>query len=134
MIIIPLQYEKHSGPDAIGDHKFTFSMNESVNLGESFKDLISTKKGKEFIVILLDNSQGQEADEFRNETPEETLKRFQKHLHVVITDRAKILQISPEQLKQELKDELKKQNIIKESSTELDLKGYAIAINIVKQL
>lgn len=119
MIILPLQYDKHSGPDAVGSHRITFSMDESVTT--SFNPM-KIKKGTQFIVILLEDEFEQQ--EFAQEKPEDTKMRFKKRMEALITEKG----LDREQFKTELKE----LGLIKNSTTELDLAGYAKVIALLQ--
>ena len=116
MIILPLQWDKFSGPDAIGQNKLIFTMDESVNPG-TFNPL-RLKKGKQFLVILLETDS--EQNEFAQESQAETTTRFKKRMEALIAERG----IDREEFKQRLKNI----GLIRESTNELDLIGYTKAI------
>lgn len=133
MIILPLQFEKHTGPDAVGQHKFTFSMDESLPRGPDFKNLISVNKGTQFLVVMIEAGSN-EATEFAAETKEETLSRFKKHMEVLISDIADLKGLDKEKYRDEIKSILKKEGRIDKSTTELDLDGYANVITRLKKV
>ena len=130
MITLALQYDRHSGPDAVGQHKLTFTMDESVIT--DFNPM-TIKKGTQFIVMLVEAG-SKEAEEFVSETPAETLERFRKHMNSLINQYAGATDFSPEFARIEVKNGLKILGLIKESTKELDLNGYVRAIAYIKDL
>lgn len=127
MIILPLQYDRHSGPDAIGQHKLTFTLDESV--ATEFNPM-SIKKGTQFIVVLVE-AITKEADEFRDESPEESKERFRKRMNSLINQIADLYSIKPAEYRETFKKELVQIGVIKKSTTELSLEGYVQVIGIL---
>ena len=125
MIILPLQWDNHRGPDAIGQHKLTFTLDESLQVDEF--NPMSIKKGTQFMVILIEDVGGA----LPQETVDEATKRFQRRMHALITELAERDGVTQVQYKNEFKQLLQRLNIIKESTKELDLQGYSRAINIL---
>jgi len=129
MIILQLQYDRHSGPDAIGQHKITFSMDESI--ATEFNPM-TIKKGTQFIVMLIE-ANSKEADEFRDESPEETKERFRKRMNSLINQVAEKNGFKPKEFRDLFKQELVSKKLIRESTTELDLQGYVKVIAILNE-
>lgn len=125
MMVLPMQYDRHSGPDAVGQHKLTFSIDESVGL-DGFNPM-EIKKGTQFIVTLIE-ADSKEAEEFRSETPAESKERFRKRMNSLI-NRYSELGVSRE----EFKEFLKERGLITESTKELDLAGYARVIALLNE-
>lgn len=117
------------GPDSVGQHKLVFTLDESV--ASDFNPM-SIKKGTQFIVMLIEAG-SKEADEFRSETHDETKERFRKHMNSLINSIADLLGILPKDYREQFKNELKKENIIKNSTMELTIEGYALVITKLKQ-
>lgn len=130
MIIIPLQWDKHSGPDAVGQHKFVFSADESVDID---MNLIRAKKGTQFIVMMIEAG-SDEADNFRSETYEETKERFRKHMNSLINSIADLKHVPATEYREEYKNILKDKKLIITSTSELDLQGYALVITELKKI
>lgn len=130
MIILQLQYDSHRGPDAIGSHKLTFSMDESTEMGDSFKDLITSKKGTQYVVMLTE-ANSKEAQEFRDESPDESKERFRKRMNSLINQVAEKNGFKPPEFRGLFKKELIDLKMIKESTKELTLEGYAKVIGIL---
>lgn len=129
MIILPLQYDRHSGPDAIGQHKITFTLDESI--ATEFNPM-SIKKGTQFIVMMIETNT-KEAEEFRDETPEESKERFRKRMNSLINQVAELNGFKSDEYREVFKQELKDGKLIKESTKELSLEGYAQVIGILNQ-
>ena len=104
-------------------------MDESVNQG-SFNPM-SVKKGTQFVVMMIECGT-EEHDTFVGETKEQTLDRFRKHMHALITDVAKQIGATPEEFKETIKRKLKTEGKIKESTKELSLEQLADIINKLK--
>lgn len=129
MQVLTLQYSKHSGPDAIGQHHLSFTMDESV--AKDFN--VYTKKGTQFLVILIpvDSS---EMNEFASETKDDTLKRFKKMMEALIGELADMQETDKVTYRNQVKDYLRIQGRIKESTGELDLEGLAYTINHLRKV
>ena len=81
--------------------------------------------GSEYIVMFIPTEEKQELEDFKNETPKETLERFRKRMNALINDLAVLEEEKPEAFRESLKKEWIKKGIIKKSTTELDVPGYA---------
>lgn len=130
MITLYLQWDRHSGPSEIGQHKLTFSMDESVNSGD-FNPL-HIKKGTQFIVMMIE-ADTKEAQEFRDESPEESKERFRKRMNSLINQVAEANGFKGPEFRDLFKTELKERGLIKESTKELNLEGYAKVIGILNE-
>lgn len=128
MIILPLQYDRHSGPDAVGSHKLVFTMDESIS---SDFNPMGIKKGTQFLVMLVET---QEIEEFSIETKEQTLTRFRKHMNALMTDVASLLSIEPTAYRETYKAKLRQQGLIKESTNELSIEGISSVILDLKTI
>lgn len=124
MFTLHLQWDGHRGPDAIGQHKLTFTMDESVNSGEF--NPMQLKKGAQFMVIFIPAEEG-----FQNESMVEARSRFMKRMHALIDELAEYNHIPKEEYKEQLKKQLITEGHIKQSTTELDLEGLANVINLL---
>jgi hypothetical protein len=131
MILLPLQWDNHRGPDAVGQHKLTFTLDESA-VSNDFNPM-KVKKGTQFVVLLIEAGT-MEQEEFSSETPEKTLERFRKWMNSLIGEVAKIKKLTPEVYREQFKANLKASGIIKESTKELNVEGLAKVINILKEI
>ena len=104
-------------------------MDESVT---SEFNPMSIKKGTQFIVMLIDVN-SEEMKDFSQETPEQTKERFRKHLNSLINQLADEIGEDSGKFREKFKLKLKNMNLIKESTNELSIEGYAQAINLLKQ-
>lgn len=129
MILLPLQYDTHRGPDAIGQHKLTFTMDESIT--NDFNPM-QIKKGTQFLVALIEVNSG-EHDDFAQETADETKERFWKQFHALITDIAKMRNITQDEYKDEIRSMLIKSGRIEKSTKELTLEDLAGLIVYLKK-
>lgn len=127
----PVQYDKHSGPDAIGQHKFTFDVDES--LIDLVGDIIKVKKGTQFIMTLTpadpEEAKKEVDEDLIQETDKETLIRFYKRFHSLISQLAEKQGKTNKDVKEEIKDKLIKNKVIKESTKELTIEQLADLIN-----
>ena len=130
MLILPLQWEKHSGPDSVGQHKLVFTMDESVNHGEF--NPMTIRKGTQFLVTLVE-ANSSELDSFASETEKETTERFRKQFYAIITEIARLKGSTTEIEKEKIKDQLKLEGLIKESTKEMDLNTLAAIIIRLKK-
>lgn len=124
MIIIPLQFDSHRGPDSIGQHKLTFTIDESVTT--EFNPM-TIKKGEQFLVMMIPTD-GVELEQFQSESNEETQVRFRKTIEATIREIATELGKDREVFRKEVKEKLKQEGLIKESTKELSLEGLGKVI------
>ena len=128
MRIIGAQYNKISGPDATASYKIEFMVDESQRNG--VLDLAkSLKKGSELLLLVFEtNKEEEEIKELVNEEPAQTKNRLYKRMHALINDIAESRNLSPEEIKNSLKEFLIKKKYIEKSTRELDMKGLAAAL------
>jgi len=112
---------------AIGDRMVTFRVDELYS--ESIKDIVSTPVGTEYVVTLVPVG----ANTDLKEVKETMARRFGKKLHAEMAELAELLDVSPEEVKNNLREELKQRGMIVESTTELPVSGLAIAVNIIEK-
>ena len=127
MKIFGTQFGKISGPDATNSYNITFTLDESQR--KSLRDLIELKKGTELLMLLFEtNKDNDEIQEITDETEEQLKTRFNKRMHALINTIASEKNIKTIEIKKILKDFLIKKKYIKESTSELSIKGFAAAI------
>lgn len=128
MRIIGVMFDKHSGPDAVHQHKITFSVDETQQQG-MYEFLQSVKKGSELLLLVFDTTkEAEEIKEFVNEDPAQTKVRLYKRVHAMINRIAEEKKLPPEEVKNSLKDFLIKKKYIEKSTKELTLEGLAATI------
>jgi hypothetical protein len=125
MLILPLQWEKHSGPDAVGTHKFTFALDESI--GIDFNPLLTAKKGTQFIVMMVETGTI-EAEQLAQETPELTKERFRKRMNALISQISDLKGEHPTEYRESVKAKLKERGWIETSTKDLTLDNLAAVI------
>lgn len=130
MQILPLQWERGT-TNSIGERKLVFSADKSVDLGDF--NPFKIEQGTQFIVMLIE-ANSKEAIEFRNESKEETLERFRRHMNSLINSIAESFDKDPKIYREEFKTQLKHEGLIKLSTKELTLQGYALVISKLKQI
>jgi hypothetical protein len=129
MLILPLQYDNHRGPDAVGQHKLTFTMDESID--NSFNPM-QVKKGTQFLVMLIETGTV-EYEEFVQETPDQTKERFFKQFHAVLTEIAALINQKPGDYKDHIRSLLIEDGVIKESTKELSIEQLSTEIIKLKK-
>jgi len=128
MISLPVQFARHSGPNAIGDHSLVFTIDESIDMGAFNPTRI--KRGTQFMMVLIESDK--EDMPKQSETPEETKSRFQKRMYALMNELAELSGKDKREIKELLKKFLIEKGKIKESTTELDIEGYAFAIYYIQ--
>ena len=116
MITLPVQFDRHTGPNVVGEHKLIFSIDESIEWGHF--NPVKIKKGTQFMMILLNlgeknNEKISNEGLKKDETEEDTKKRLQKRLHSLIGDWAELAGKKKEEVKSELRSHLISENKIK---------------------
>lgn len=127
MIIFPAQLEGYRSRST-GDRIISFCTYED-HAGD-VTEVIQSKIGTEYLVMLVPTGT-QEHDAFVSETPEETKTRFQKRMHAIIDQQAKDKGVDSNSYRASIKSELKSLGLIKDSTTELTVKGYAQVISLL---
>jgi spore germination protein YaaH len=128
MKLLHCQFNKQSGPDATSQFKIEFTVDESQK-DLFYKFVNDLNKGTELLIMAFNAVKDEkEITDIATESPKETKTRFNKRMHAMINQIASEKQMKPEEIKKLLKDYLIKKNLIKESTAELDLNGYASAI------
>jgi len=125
MIKFPAQYHNFR-KNTLGENIITFSVDG--NYSRDIMELVSMKIGTEFVVYLEDVT----SETNINYTPTEITDRFTKKLHALLGELALLKGVKPNAAKNKLKEALKKKGLIVKSTKELDIKGQAIACNIVE--
>lgn len=110
----------------IGDNLITLSI--AGDYSDQVVDVVRKKIGTEFIVYLEDVTQTTNL----NEDSVELKERFIRKMHVLIGEYAELEPMSKDLAKDLLKKELKSKGLIEKSTKELNIKGLAIACNIVE--
>lgn len=128
MKTLVVQHNKISGPDATCSYKIEFSVDESQS--ERLLDFVrGLKKGTELLLMAYDtNKEENEIKDLVDESPEDSKKRLNKRMHVLVTEIAENKNMKTDDIKTILKKFLIEKKYIKESTAELDVKGYAAAI------
>lgn len=126
MIKFPGQY-RNFRKTTIGENIISFSVDRLY--AESIKDLVSTDIGTEFVVYLENVTESTNL----NKDNKELRERFVNKMHAQLGELAELKNVKPEKAKDKLKEKLKEMKLIEKSTKELDLKGLAIANNIVRK-
>ena len=129
MKTIKAQFNKLSGPDATASYKLEFIIDEAQR--SCLKQVLELRKGTEVIIEMnaLDDVDIVELD---NETMQDTRSRLNKRMHAMIGDIAGAQCKPTAHIKQELKKLLVDKQLLKESTSELDVRGLAIAIYLLQ--
>lgn len=107
----------------LGDNIISFSVDRMYS--DNIVEVIKNEIGTEFIVYLENVT----SETSLNADNIELREKFGRKLHALLKDLASVKKCKPEEVKTVLKQYLKDKKLIKESTTELDLKGLAIACN-----
>lgn len=111
----------------IGDNIVSFSVDRIYS--DSIKEIVGEEIGTQYIVHLESVNTGTNM----NVDPIDLKERFVKKLHALLGQLAEAKGETPKMVKDKLKNYLKLHKIIEESTKELDIKGLAIASNIVQK-
>lgn len=112
---------------SLGDRIISFRVDEMW--ADSVKDLVSCKIGTEFSVALIDVT----SETVHDEVPKDLEQRMRGKMHALISLLAEARGKKAEEMKEELKFELKKSMTIKSSTKELDVKGLVLANNLLEK-
>ena len=126
MIKFPSQFHSYR-KTTLGENLITFSVDRAYS--KEMVELVGREIGTQFIIHLEDITQ----DTNLHKDPDELNLRFRKKLHILLAEVAEAENIKPEEAKGMLREELKRRKMIEKSTTELDLKGLAIACNIAEE-
>lgn len=129
MKTIKAQYNKLSGPDITSSYKIEFIIDESQR--SCLSELLTLRKGTE-VILSMNHLDDIDIVELDNETEDETRKRLNKKMHAMIGDVAGAQCKPTAKIKQDLKDMLVQKGLLKESTSELDIKGFAYAIYLLE--
>ena len=122
------QFDKLSSEDAVKQCKLSFTVDATQK--EWLKKLWDFDKGATFLVTLLDIDEVivNANKSMHDETEKEVCIRLQKRMHIMIKEIAKEKNLQVEDIKALLRKQLITANHMKQSTTELTVKGYAAAI------
>jgi transposase-like protein len=112
----------------LGDNLITFTVDRAYS--EQIVDIIKKEIGTEFVVYLEDVT----SETNLEEDPKELKERLFSKLHGLLGRLSEISGRTKEQEKTSLKKELIRKEMIKESTTELNIKGLVVACNIVEEM
>lgn len=126
MIKFPCQFHGYK-KTTLGDTIVSFRIDEMYS--DQTLDLAGKKIGTEFVLYFEDVT----ADTNLNEDNKDVRERFWSKMHVLINQLAGNINQSEEYSKQLIREELKKKGLIEKSTKELDIKGLAIACNILER-
>ena len=100
---------------------------------EELSKVTNGKMGQEFIVLMIPTNDTKAIEEFKNETPEQTKSRFSRQMNAMISEIAKLSGKTKDEYRNSVKQHLIDNGIIKKSTTELDVEGYAFVITKLKE-
>ena len=126
MIKFPGQYHSFR-KTTLGDNLITFCVD--ANYSKMISSLVEQKIGTEFMIHLEDVT----SETNINNTSFELDEKFVKKLHGLLGEYAELVGIKPEEAKKKLKGQLMRMELISQSTKELDIKGQAIACNLVEK-
>jgi len=131
MLSFIAQYDKHHGPDGAHQYKLILDIDESHKAG--LKSIMDCSKGDTFMILMLpvDEEFGN-MSEATTESEDMTINRLRKQMHALIREVSAKNGLTTDETRLNLKELLKKKKCIKESTSELDVKGFATAIYILQ--
>lgn len=122
----PVQFNRFS-KNVMGDNIISFRVDALYS--KDISELVAKDIGTEFMCTLI------EADVAMPEAQAspDVKERFVRKMHVLISDLAELKGTSAKDEKEELRAMLKEEKLIEKSTTELTLKGYAIACDYLEK-
>jgi hypothetical protein len=129
MRILGARFYKLNSTGPTREYRITFSFDETQKAG-ALDFVKEIDESTDLILMVFDSSK--EGDKLVTETPEQTRARFFKHMHGLIDRTAKLVDKTPTEVKENLKQFLINKKYIVKSSKELDLRGLAAAIFYLK--
>lgn len=128
MRVFAAQYDSMGGPRLDKSFRLVLTVDETQS--KALFDLVSgTPKGTEFVFLAFEtNKEEEEVKELVTETEEQTKTRLNKRMYVLLRNRADEMNKDITEIKKVLKKYLIQKKYIKESTSELDVKGLAAAI------
>lgn len=127
MIKFPAQFHNFR-KTTIGDNLVSLSIDRAYS--QDVIELVGKEIGTEFIVYL------EEVTSETNITEDsvELKTRFRNKMHALISELATLKQTEPKAIKDVIRAKLIEQNVIVKSTSELSLKGYGTACNILDEM
>mgnify|MGYP001575661219 FL=1 len=110
----------------MGENIISLSVDSAFS--KQITDVLNIENGSRLLVRIEVADEEKEVAQ-NNDTKE----KFRKTMHVKIREAATKTGLTEKEIKDGLKLRLRQKNLIKESTTELDIKGYAIACNILDE-
>ena len=126
MIKFPVQFHGYK-KTTLGDTIVSFRIDEMYS--DQTLELAGKKIGTEFVIYFEDVTSSTNL----NEDNKDVKERFWSKMHALINEFAGMVKKTPEEVKEDLKKTLKEKGLIESSTKELDIKGLAIACNILER-
>jgi hypothetical protein len=130
MIIFPAQFESFRTRGH--DNMRIINLSTYEEHADEVSKIVNGKLGQEYIVMMIPTNTDEQKT-FTSETPDETKNRFWKQMHALITDIAELKGVKPDEWKETMKQSLKQEGKIKESTKELDIQQLASVIIRLKR-
>jgi len=129
MIIFPGQFESFR---TRGNGDRILSISTYSKYAREVSMVTNDEIGTEYLIVMIPTS-SKEAEEFRDETLEESTERFRKRMNSLINTYSELTEIDGKLCRETIKTELKGRGLIRESTKELDLQGYVQVIAILNE-
>jgi hypothetical protein len=126
MIVYAAQFDGFS-VSKLGDR--VLKLRAYDKFAEEISKVTNGKIGQEYVVVMIPSSDKESLADFTEENPEQTKERFRKRMNALINEYAETTHKDPIATREEFKNELKFSGIVKESTKELQLDGYAVVIS-----
>ena len=124
---IRAQFNKLNGPDATSSYKIEFTIDESQRA--QLTQILELKKHTEVLLnMYVTGEDDEEMHELITENEDDTKTRLNRRMHALMSEIATNSGKNKEDIKKILKEYLIKKECIVKSSSELDIRGFALAI------
>lgn len=118
MLKLTAQFNKHSGPTALGQHRLTFDVPKEF--ASSLYYALEKLEGQPHVMMYLDILEDKESLMANiQETEKQRWNRLNKKIHANFDEIAKLKKIESKDVKKAIKEKLIKKKVIKSSLKEL---------------
>lgn len=133
MLKLAVQFENHSGPNAMGEHKIKFVIQKEFT--ELLYPVLQKLEKSPQVIMYLDLMESQEQSNIiLNENDNEKWKRQNKHIHSLFDQVAEVEGIEGKDYKRRVKDKLIKKGKIQRSLKELSTDQQTDLIGVLENI
>jgi antitoxin component of MazEF toxin-antitoxin module len=127
------QFEKHTGPLATGTHKLSFEI-QPEHIGLLYSHLGELEKNPYVVIHVEQANSPQDAQVILDKASKEQYIIRNKKIHALFDKIAEMEKVKPEEVKQAIKNKLKKEGKIKSSLSELSLTLQAEVLSRLERI